>query len=490
MKPTKSQFRRETAAFFSVLLTILILLSSCGEKVEAPVGLPGETAGGAETAATAEETTVITEPPSRVPEGLKFDGREVMLLGGDAVFEHYTMATEETGDNLNDSLYHRYQKVSEQLDVSIGFLLAKASEAVSKIQATVLSGDDTYQLAIVQRATSIAKMVGDHYLHNWLDLPYVDLNGEFWYEDAINSLRVDNFIYYTYGDIYPLSTHVMYYNKDIAEAYNLRSPHEDVLNGSWTIDRLNELASVVPKDLNGDGVMDKNDQYGISFSNTDTINSLMYGCGLTITQRTDDGIRLTPCDEKMVNAYNKILAIFTGDTCYFKQLNELKLTTGQVLFFTGTVHGARTYRDAEVEFGMLPYPKFDDKQEKYVSFLNTELMCVPSVADKELAGAVNQLLAENSADVKTAYYEYLLKEKVARDPESAKVLDIIFDNAINDFIISYCGGMTARTKLYTIPSTLAMAGKSDFVSSHEAVAEAAQKEIDQVIEMILSNKPA
>ncbi len=487
MKRTKSQFRRETAAFFSVLLTILILLSSCGETPVTPAAVSDTGADVTPNAETAEATAEVTEPPSRVPEGLKFDGRVVTLLGGDAVFEHYTMCTEESGDNLNDSLYHRYQKVSEQLDVSIEFLLAKAAEAVSKIQSTVLAGDDTYQLAIVQRATSIAQMVGGHYLHNWLDLPYVDLDGKYWYEDAINSLRVDDFIYYTYGDIYPLSTHVMYYNKDIAADYNLTSPHDYVLNGGWTIDVLNELASVVPKDLNGDGVMDKNDQYGISFSNTDTVNSLMYGCGLTITQRTADGIRLTPCDEKMIAAFNKILTIFTGDTCYSKQLNELKLTTGQVLFFTGTVHGARTYRDAEVEFGMLPYPKFDEKQEKYVSFLNTELMCVPSIADKELAGAAIQLMAENSADVKTAYYEYLLKEKVARDPESAKVLDIIFDNAINDFIISYCGGMTARTKLYTIPSTLAMAGKADFVSSYDAVAEAAQKEIDDVIEMILSN---
>nr|MBQ4318550.1 extracellular solute-binding protein [Clostridia bacterium] len=466
----------------AILLMTSLLLISCA----------GDTADSVTTSDSTTETTtaetVSTEPPSAVPEDLDFNGATFTLLGGDAVFTHYTMATELTGDGLNDALFERYQRVGNELNIKFEFLQENAKGAVDKINSTVLAGDDIYQLAIVQRATSIGNMVGSKLLANWNDLPYGDLAGEYWYHDANESLRVGDYIFYTYGDIYPLSAHVMYYNKDIQEAYELASPHSYALEGTWTLDVLYELASQVSEDINGDGVMDANDQYGISFANTDTINSLMYGAGLTISERYGDSIRVCECTDKTVEVFGKVYDLFNnGDICYSKKLNEVKLTTGRVLFFTGAIHGARNYRDAEVEFGVLPYPKYNEEQEHYISFLNTELMCVPTIADKELAGAAIQLLAEESDGVKTGYYDYLLKEKVARDSESKAVLDLIFENAINDFIISYCGGMSNRNSMYTNTSRLVVAGSSDFVSSYERYAPGLQAEIDSVLEMIHDN---
>lgn len=294
------------------------------------------------------ESETESKPASVVPDGLDFGGETFMLLGGDAVFEVYTMATELSGDTL----FNRYQAVGDRLNIRFAFTPENSTGAVGKLTSSVLAGNDSYQLAIVQRATSIAKMVGDHLLHNRNDLPYVDLTTPYWFHDAIKSLRVGDLIYYTYGDIYPMSTHVMYYNKAMLDAFDLPSPHEYALNGKWT------------------------------------------------------------------------------------------------------------YRDSTVEFGLLPYPKFDEAQEHYISFLNTELMCVPSTVEPALAGACTQLLAENSGGVKEAYYEYLLKEKVTRDPESAQVLDLIFGNAINDFIISYCGGMSKSSNMYNIPQTLTQRGST------------------------------
>lgn len=477
---------------FGTALTAVLLLAACGLASCGEASAPTEK-GNTPSAETAGETAAVTEseteakPASVVPDGLDFGGKTFMLLGGDAVFEVYTMATELSGDTLNDALFNRYQAVGDKLNVSFAFTPENSTGAVSKLTSSVLAGDDSYQLAIVQRATSIAKMVGDHLLHNWNDLPYVDLTTPYWFHDAIESLRVGDLIYYTYGDIYPMSTHVMYYNKAMLDTFDLPSPHEYALNGTWTLDRLLEMASAVSKDLNGDGKMDENDQYGISFGNTDMINSLMYGAGVTITEKNGDGVTLRPLDDRMLAAYEKIHQLFQNNTCYFKKLNTLTIATGQVLFYTSSVHGARTYRDSTVEFGLLPYPKFDEAQEHYISFLNTELMCVPSTADPELAGACTQLLAENSGGVKEAYYEYLLKEKVARDPESAQVLDLIFGNAINDFIISYCGGMSKSSNMYNIPQTLAQKGSTDFASSYEKNAEGVMKEIEKAYGMILSN---
>ena len=467
-----------------LLMATLLLVSCAGDS-----GNPSDTAETTSALQTTETTEAVsTEPASYVPEGLDFEGRTFTLLGGDDVFDHYVYSTDLTGDSLNDALYERYQRVGNQLNIEFDFLGETSSGAVDKINNTVLAGDDVYQLAMVQRATSIGKMVGSKLLANWNDMPYVNLDTKYWYESANASLRVGDYVFYTYGDIYPLSAHVMYYNKDIQAAYKLESPHELVLDGKWTIDKLIELASAVSADINGDGVMNMYDQWGISFGNTDQINSLMYGAGLTLSERDGDLIKVSPYTDKTLEVFGKVYDLFnTGNTCYHTTLNELKLTTGRVLFFTGTVHGARSYRDTEIEFGMLPYPKYNEAQENYISFLNTELMCIPTIADKEFAGAVIQLMAEESGDVHTAYYDYLLKEKVARDPESKEVLDIIFGNAINDFVISYCGYLTNQKQMYNITSTLVRSGSSDYVSSYEKYAEGLQAEIDEVLEMIYSN---
>jgi len=466
--------------FALLVLTTILLLGSCAADDGASAAADTTT----EAATTVTETTL---PQSAVPEGLDFDGAKFMLLGGDAVFEHYTMATELNGDTLNDSLFNRYQKVGNELNVEFDFLMEKASDAVNKLTSSVLAGDDSFQLAILQRATQIAAMVGSGVLYNWNDLPYVDLAGEHWYSDAIDSLRVGDLVYYTYGDIYPLSCHIFYYNKEIREAYLLDDPLDFVLDGSWTIDRMIGLSNAVSADIDGDGVLGVNDRYGMSFSSTDTINSLMYGMGIMLTERSADQVKLAECDEKRLAVFDKVHELFDSESCY-KQTGQVKLINGNVLFYNGSVHGARTYRDSEIEFGILPYPKYDESQENYISFLNTELMCVPSSADTELCGATIQLLAEESGEVKTAYYEYLLKEKVARDPQSAHVLDLIFDNAINDFLISFCGGMTNTYGIYRITSTLAMSGGTDYVSQFERYREGAQAELDNAYKLIVESE--
>ena len=149
-----------------LLVSMLILASCAGDSGSKPDPAANDTS--AQTTETTE--TVSTEPESYVPEDLDFDGRKVTLLGYDNVFEAYVMASDLTGDSLNDALYERYQRVGSQLNVTFDFVKETSGGIVDKINATVLAGDDVYQLAIGQRATSIGKMVGSKLLANWNDL--------------------------------------------------------------------------------------------------------------------------------------------------------------------------------------------------------------------------------------------------------------------------------------------------------------------------------
>lgn len=128
-----------------LLMATLLLVSCAGDS-----GNQSDTADTTSALQTTETTEeVSTEPASYVPDDLDFEGRTFTLLGGDDVFDHYVYSTDLTGDNLNDALYERYQRVGNKLNVEFEFLSETSSGAVDKINNTVLAGDDIYQLAMV-----------------------------------------------------------------------------------------------------------------------------------------------------------------------------------------------------------------------------------------------------------------------------------------------------------------------------------------------------
>ena len=90
----------------------------------------------------------------------------------------------------------------------------------------------------------------------------------------------------------------------------------------------------------------------------------------------------------------------------------------------------------ETDFGIIPYPKYDDAQDRYYSRIEAcELFCVP-VTNKnhEFAGVVLEALAAESAkSVIPSYYDVALQGKVTRDEESSEMLDLIFNTRVFDW---------------------------------------------------------
>lgn len=91
-------------------------------------------------------------------------------------------------------------------------------------------------------------------------------------------------------------------------------------------------------------------------------------------------------------------------------------------------------RDMDANFGIIPYPKYDEAQENYLSRIEgCELTGVPVTADPEFVSVVLEALASDSAkNVVPAYYDVALKTKYTRDEESAEMLDVIFQNRVFD----------------------------------------------------------
>ena len=103
-----------------------------------------------------------------------------------------------------------------------------------------------------------------------------------------------------------------------------------------------KMADDVTGDLNGDGKMDINDRYGVAAEGNWLLNCIPYACGIKLVERTSDGsFKLALNSEKMVNVVEKF-------------------DSGRSLFQFYPLYKIYEFRDSAVDYGVLPFPKYDE----------------------------------------------------------------------------------------------------------------------------------
>jgi len=137
---------------------------------------------------------------------------------------------------------------------------------------------------------------------------------------------------------------------------------------------------------------------------------------------------------------------------------------------------------------MMPYPLLDESQERYRTVVHdtAEVGCIPASAkDPEMSSAVAQLLCELSYEmVKPAYYETTLKVKHARDDDTAKIIDLIYNGIYSQFEI--VAGSGYFNDIFTWTFLEPLQKKGDSIATAYATRETAALE---GLEKLLTNFP-
>jgi hypothetical protein len=102
-----------------------------------------------------------------------------------------------------------------------------------------------------------------------------------------------------------------------------------------------------------------------------------------------------------------------------------------------TFHHIQSLRNMDQDFGMLPYPKLTATQEKYYANLGaSEMSFAPFSANDAMidrtSAVVEAMAAYSWNHVIPEYFERSLKTKVARDDDSARIIDLLFENRVYD----------------------------------------------------------
>ena len=141
---------------------------------------------------------------------------------------------------------------------------------------------------------------------------------------------------------------------------------------------------------------------------------------------------------------------------------------------------AQTMRTSyEINFGIIPMPKYNSEQENYYQYStgrNTTVICFPhTVTGEDLNMStflVEAMAVESVNTVKPAYYDICLKGRYADDAESSYMLDIITTSVATDYAEIYGWGSFHSTVQSAITSGSPIAS---ILKKNSAVAEKAMK---------------
>ncbi|MBE6611289.1 MAG: hypothetical protein E7632_02250 [Ruminococcaceae bacterium] len=430
----------------SYLLFAAILLSAVGCGGDA--GTSDTT-----TADSAAESTTSGDPRDSLP-ALDMGGEDFNIY----LWEYTQMVSdEENGDIINDAVYRRNRAVEELYNVNFEFTVRDGSSEsrqyptwLSTLTASVMAGDNSIQLAGGYAYRLAVEAINSCFL-NLSDIDALDFSQPWWPQEIIKAGDLGGKSYMTIGNADPQfydSTYAMYFNKQLAESYQITDLYSLVRDGKWTLDKLIEYSAMAVRDLDGNSKIDKNDQFGFLTGNNMEIDAFIPACDIPLTERDSDGTpKLLGLSEKYVDVYQKLLEFVkkSGTTLYGESWDMVApFMNSQGLFMAERIQVAHTMREMEDDFGILPYPKWNEEQASYQTYVctdNSTGFVIPNTSDPEKAGAIlNALSCFGYYDVRPEYFERALQGKAARDEDSAEMLEIIFDNVSDDFTHVYSFG--------------------------------------------------
>ncbi len=278
----------------SVLLCALLVASTtaCGNSVSLETTVDETTADTAEAVEVAEVAESSAEENVSLPDKT-FDDEEVMFLtahctGYDWYSSYEIYSAEINGELINDAVFNRNKTIEDRLKIQISQTKLENPHNVAKES---LNAGDTQFDVVMPYINDTISLATQGVLMDLQTVPWLDLEQSWWDQRANANMRIADKLFITTGDITILDnecTMVMFFNKYMIKQYSLESPYDLVKANKWTLDKVDEMASVVTNDTDGNGVLDHSDTWGLSIAGNAPI-SFYFGAGERIVDTDETG---------------------------------------------------------------------------------------------------------------------------------------------------------------------------------------------------------
>ena len=478
------------------VLTVVSCFAACSDK-------PGndDTTAATEAPQTDAEETVDQNYVPNLPEE-KFPGKFNILCEGDfwGTFDDLYQEEGSDADNVNDAVWRRCLAMYDRFDVDI--MVTPSGNTTTALKNSVKSGDDAYD-AVCARMPLIASSAANGDLMDLYEVEGLDLSKHNWDQSANEKLSIAHKLFYTVGDIITVEdrcTWTMMFNKRLAEALDLENLYEVVKEGRWTYDyfytTMKNCGFAKPND---DGEWDYKASYAFS-THRDMAYGFFYSAGLSFIQKDSDDIPYIEAanNEKIQDILVYSLKVmrdtqltidahkWTHVDPWATRLTQAAFEEDRALFYAEVLSTIISLRSMDTDFGILPVPKYDSKQENYVTFVNpaASLIGVPIYQkNKENArksGIILEAMAYYGHElIVPEFIEKAIKGIATRDVESIEMLDIIFKNRMYDLGLINDWGTIASSY-----SDLVFNNKSDYASTFKKTSKSAEKQLKNFLKKV------
>ena len=439
-----------------LLMSLCVLWSfdACGEQAESSSPVSTTVPAGEIQAETESENDLTDlEKRARISDDLPdadFSGREFRAaVTVEKVYEIFS--EEQTGAIENDSIYERNVRIEDRFGVKIKAI--ETTDPFSAVVKVASSGDYAYEICGHFDYKAYTPITAGAY-YNWYEVPYVNLEKPWYSQDSNDSATINGKIFCVTGDLAVTAmqyTYGVFFNRRICERYGWtdRALYDKVYDGTWVIDDFTEIVSGIYEDIDGDGKVNDTDLFGYGDNPVNPADVWLTSFDQPLTGRDADGnITIELMSEKTVQALEKIVEFhYNNPGCrkYNNQWDEQKYFPQGLAAFAplAFINCFDKCRDMEDSYGILPNPKWDEAQERYLTNAYDQFsvfgvpMSVPT-SDLEFVGMIYEALnAESYKTVYPAYYDVALKGKYSEDEDTANMVDIIMDGRLFDFSFQF-----------------------------------------------------
>lgn len=429
------------ALSFSLIFLILLQLYSCGDN---NITKTDSTDTNTTSSSQKEETdlTYVCE----IPENVRFDGETFTF----AIYENpnvdnHMFTEDETGDTMNDAKYKRQMLTEERFGITMN---ETVFEDISTVRNSIMASDNEFDIANV-RCSDALSFWEEGLITSASELPYVDIDKGYWNKSFNESLTLGGEQYVIIGDMLTSTldlTYTLTFNKKVAEDYKVGDIYGLVRDGKWTFDEMFSMMKTATNDTNGDTTWDINDTYGYVSSGKQVLPAFWIAAGKkSVEKDSNDLPYLAIGEESFIDVITKVFAVCYDDGTYYKpQVKAFEdvtddqitlFTSDHALFMDSSFYYIQQLRSMDTDFGILPYPKYDENQDRYysrVSYYNAPIVPVTNNSLDKTGAVLEYFNYVSHETVIPAYKDNVLYGKIVRDEESRDMLDIIFDSRVVD----------------------------------------------------------
>lgn len=464
MKVNSLNFKRGIMLCLACCL-LLSVLTACRKE-----NAPGQVTSGSEQ---------VTQKPgndkysSNLPENIDFDNEEFVLLSRNVAGADDEFYTEnQQGAVISETIFGRNAAVEEWLNISLSVELVSDNSTdthatiANRVYREKLSGTSSCKLVSAPLYTVQGYVTEDVFV-NLNEMTDLNLGKYYWAQGFNKYASVGDSQYLATGAISLANYRYMYvtaYNNRVFDALGMESVYDLVKDGSWTMEKQNQMVTDTYSDLNGNGEADEGDAYGFLSGSRTNVDAYWISTNTFVIGKDEDNYyEYIGSKERISGMIDKILTLYGNEGSYIvpyeKDNTDNKLISD--IFLKGNVAMATVkiqtielrFPTSEFQFSIAPLPKYNENQKYYYTNVQDQVtvMAIPSALDaatqQRAATVLEALAAESYESVYPVYFENILPYRYLQNPESVEMLNIIYEGCNYSIVFQVSATNVAWTNM-------------------------------------------